>query len=299
MRHKTIKRFKILTKMHNCVIITSRGNMKLFNFSCLLYSIFIITFSGCSKKITANISSKLEKNWITETLYRWNEYNLLTNLNEETLVKAKYKHFFAEEPINVYNFNDGKTLVGTIEAEYLAFAITRFKVDPKDRNWTWFLVVKYQQGDGFWDGIIPISIEQFMEYHQYGILFLNVNWNDEFRNNEISCAFAILNQTMEKIDPIYFLDNTSETVKIIDRDQINKKIIEVKAMPEEIYNKYFISFNLNGILNKNEYMFSILVAEEITFGNLIWNTKTDEINIEFIHPIFIITGKECDWELLK
>ena len=266
-----------------------------------VYLILLITLFGCSKKSITNIPSVVEKKWIIETLNRWNKYNLLTNLNEETLVKAKFKIFSSEEPISVYNFNDGKTLVGTIElgSEYLAFAITRFKINPNDRNWTWFLVVKYQQGNGFWDGIIPISMEEFMEYYQYGILFLNVNWHDEFRNNEISCAFASLHQTEEKIDPIYFLDNSSETIKIMDRDQVNQKIIEKKAVPEEIYDKYSVSFYLNRVIDKNEYSFSILVAEEIEFGNLVWNTKTNEIRIEFTHPIFIITGKEWDWELLK
>jgi hypothetical protein len=114
------------------------------------------------------------------------------------------------------------------------------------------------------------------------------------------CIFTIIEKKKKKIALIYLIDNTNEMIKIIDRELVDRELIERKAMPEEIYDKYSISFNLRRVTNVNEYMFTMLVAEEINFGSLLWNIQTEEISIELLtKPIFIINGREWDWELLK
>jgi hypothetical protein len=275
----------------------------------LLSFIAIVSTLGCSVKGKSNLPTADRENivlneevnnngfendfefngWITKTVQRWNEYNLFTITSEETLTKAEYVIFTADETLFVFDYNDGKTLVGIVEpkSKYLGIAVTRFQIEPTDKNWNWFLVVKFQDGEGFWDGIINISMAQFYEYLQNNMLFFNTQSNELFKSNELLRSIAVITSIGRKPVSIYFVDNINKRIKITDSELMES------ALPEEIYSKYFISLNLKEILNKYEYIFKI-GSDEIQIGFLTWNIQTDKINVE-IKPINTITGRE--WEL--
>jgi hypothetical protein len=270
--------------------------MKYFCFSIILVSFFSCVKSTQPKenidfKNYMEINAVKEKNissidnWFSEILEKWNSYNLLTNgLGERK--KVIYKTFIANETLNVYDFNDGKTIIGIIDnkTEYLGFAVTRFNIERTDKDWTWFLVVKYKKNNGFWDGLIKISDTLFYEFIHSDMLFLNNEWR------KISSEFKYVNEKsivtidgqIGKIPIVYIIDNIEETIYFC-----KIKFIEL----EELANEYIISFAYNRNIDGIEYVFSIY-SDEILFGNLIWNIKTDEIKLELINPINTITGKK-------
>jgi hypothetical protein len=258
-------------------------------FKAVIFIIVLLTFVGCLKNKLPENNERIEKikeegndsiDWHNRVLEKWNNYNLLTiEGTERNLVKAEFKVFIADKTMEVYDFIDGKTSISIIEkgSKYLGFAVTRFKIEPIDKNWTWFLVVKIQDGERFWDGIIQISMAEFYEYISYNMLFLNCQYH------EYSESIAVVNNSIDKkIGLIYFFDNVKNDIKIIDVEQI---------IPEELKNNYYISFNYIEKVDNNKFKF-IISSDEILFGNLIWNVQTDEINIELIKPVNSITGRE-------
>jgi hypothetical protein len=228
--------------------------------------------------------------WNIKILELWNSYNLYTtNFTQETLVNVEFKTFSASELINIYDFNDGKTIIDIIEngTLYLGFAVTRFRIDPTDRNWTWFLIVKYREETGFWDGIIKISEAEFYEYIRNNMLFLNFEYSR--RSHEIEYLYRTVisinnNIINRKVPIVYFIDNNDEVIKTM-----NVEIIEI--ILEGILKEYYISFMYDNINNKNTYVFSIL-SDEILFGKLLWNVEINEAEIQLIKPIDLNTGKE-------
>ncbi|MCL2289137.1 MAG: hypothetical protein FWC34_00300 [Bacteroidetes bacterium] len=232
------------------------------------------------------------ESWISETLEKWESHNLFTSQREKALIKVEYKIFVAEESINVYDFNNGKTMVGIIEkgAMYLGFGVTRFVLEPTDRYFTWFLAVKFQKGAGFWDGLIKINNTEFFQFLHYdNMLFLNVHYSPLLRSNKLTGTFAVVYSTDLRISLIYHIDNLNGNIKFF-----NSELLE-KALPSDLWDNeyYHVTFVFAEIVGPYEFKFRI-ISDIIFFGYLIWNIQINESNIYLTSPINVITGRE--WE---
>jgi len=220
--------------------------------------------------------------WHSELLEKWNSYNLYAKIQN----RAVYKTLVADEPTNIYDFNDGKTIIDIIDKGivYLGLAITRFKIENTDKNWTCFLVVKYKDNTNFWDGVIKINPSEFNEFIRYNMLFLNSEWckvNPEYNYPKNKSIITIDDQIGE-MPIVYLIDYAEEIIY-----SMNTTSIELKKLSSE----YAISFLYIGNINEIEYEFSIR-SDEILFGKVIWNIKSDEIKTELITPNNSIPGKE-------
>ncbi len=79
----------------------------------------------------------------------WEQLGLLRTVDSETHTAApvQYAAHDAEQDLVVLSFKDGITKVGIVRKGqcYLVFAVTRFKVRPADRDWAYFMAIKFQR----------------------------------------------------------------------------------------------------------------------------------------------------------
>jgi hypothetical protein len=249
--------------------------------------ITFVIFIGCSRSKNLDLTSDMKEktnndDWHNEILEKWNDYNLYEYDDKNNIfTKVEYKIFFTDESINIYDFNDGKTIIDVIEkkSNYLGFAVTRFKIEPTDKNWTWFLVVKYKKDEGLWDGMIKISLAEFNDHIQNNMLSLNCQYH------ELSQSIAVINNMKNVMPMIYFIDSSEERIIIMNNKQFEG------LMPDEVFTNFYISFSFFEKIDNKNFKFRI-VSDEILFGDFIWNIETNEIDSNLVRPINQITGKE-------